>query len=156
MKIRESVAWIFLALLTIVLASGSALATLGGSVDSVETDRKMLSAVRRSVTTPAGPYTVHEIAYSGTTVREYVSPDGIVFAIAWSGNRSPDLMTLLGTYAGEYQSALQNAPHRPGVRHSSIATDDVVVQTWGPVGQLQGRAYAPSLIPTGVTIDEIK
>ena len=155
MKGKDRVMWIFLALLAVALASGSALAALGGSVDSVESDRKTLSAVRRNVS-PGAAYTVHEIAYDGTTVREYVSPEGIVFAIAWNGNRSPDLMTLLGSYANEYESALQNTPHRPGVRHSSIKADNVVVQRWGQVGHLEGRAYAPSLIPTGVTIDEIK
>jgi hypothetical protein len=155
MKKKGCVILIFLALLTVALASGSALAALGGSVDSVESDRTALSAVRRSVT-PGPTYTVHEIAYDGTTVREYVSPEGIVFAIAWNGNRSPDLTTLLGSYANEYENARQNTPHRPGVRHSSIKADNVVVERWGQVGHVQGRAYAPSLIPAGVTIDEIK
>ena len=155
MKRKARVVWIFVTLLTVALASGSALATLGGPVDSVETDRAALSAVRHSQT-PGTSYTVHEFAYDGTTVREYVSPEGIVFAIAWNGNRSPDLTTLLGSYADEYQNALQNTPHRPGMRHSSIKSDNVVVQRWGQLHNLQGRAYAPALIPAGVTIDEIK
>ena len=155
MKRKGLVLWIFLALLTVALASGSALATLGGPVDSVESDRTALAAVRHSET-PGTAFTVHEFAYNGTTVREYVSPQGLVFAIAWNGNRSPDLTTLLGSYANEYENARQNTPHQPGVRHSSIASDNVVVQTWGQLHNLQGRAYAPSLVPTGVTIDEIK
>jgi hypothetical protein len=155
MKRNTGVVLVFLAFLITALASGTAFATLGGTADSVESDRAALAAVKRNVTSSDG-YTVHEIAYNGTTVREYVSANGIVFAIAWNGNRSPDLTTLLGSYANEYQSALQNTPHRPGVRHSSIKTDDVVVERWGQVRNLQGRAYAPSLIPTGVTIDEIK
>ena len=154
MKRKARVVWIFVTLLTVALASGSALATLGGPVDSVETDRAALSAVRHNVS-PGTTYTVHEFAYNGTTVREYVSAQGIVFAIAWNGNRSPDLATLLGSYANEYQNALQNTPHQPGVRHSSIKSDNVVVQSWGQVHNLQGRAYAPALIPAGVTIDEI-
>jgi len=155
MKRKGLVLWIFLALLTVALASGSTYATLGGSADSVESDRTALAAVRHSET-PGTGYTVHEFAYNGTTVREYVSPQGIVFAVAWNGNRSPDLTTLLGSYANEYQNALQNTPHQPGVRHSSIMSDNVVVQRWGQLHNLQGRAYAPALIPTGVTIDEIK
>lgn len=137
------------------LVPGRVHATLGGTVDSVESDRKVLSAVQGQVTAGAG-YTVHEIGYSGTTVREYVSSDGTVFALAWNGNRSPDLQTLLGTYADQYNGALASTPHRPGVRHSSIKASDVVVERWGQVGHLQGRAYAPALIPTGVNIDEIK
>jgi len=137
------------------LAGPPALAALGGSVDSIESDRRMLSAVRGNVTQGAD-YAVHEITYGGTIVREYASPQGVVFAIAWNGNRSPDLTTLLGSYANEYQNALQNTPHRPGLRHSSIKADNVVVERWGHVGHLQGRAYAPSLIPPGVTTDEIR
>ena len=154
-KERIPVVFVFLALLTIAVPAEKVLATLGGSVDSVESDRRVLSAVRGSVT-PSATYTVHEIAYEGTTVREYVSPQGIVFAIAWNGVRSPDLQTLLGSYADQYNAALANRQHRPGVRHSSIKGDDVVVERGGQVGHLQGRAYAPALIPTGVSIDEIK
>ena len=154
-KGRNPVVFVFVALLTIAVPAEKALATLGGSVDSVESDRRVLSAVRGNVT-PGATYTVHEIAYEGTTVREYVSPQGIVFAIAWNGVRSPDLQTLLGSYAGQYNAALASREHRPGARHGSIKGDDVVVERWGQVGHLQGRAYAPALIPTGVSVDEIK
>ena len=155
MKRKGLVMWIFLALLTVALASGSALAALGGSVDSVESDRTAFAAVTHGET-PGAAFTVHEFAYNGTTVREYVSPQGMVFAIAWNGNRSPDLTTLLGSYANEYENARQNTPHQPGVRHSSITSDNVVVQRWGQLHNLQGRAYAPALIPAGVTVNEIK
>ncbi len=152
---KNHVILVCFALLTMAVASGRSLATLGGSADSIESDRKVLAAVRGSTTGQNG-YTVQEITYGGTIVREYVSSSGVVFAIAWNGVRSPDLTSLLGTYADQYQRALQNTPHRPGVRHSSIKGDNVVVERWGHVGNVQGRAYDPALIPTGVTIDEIK
>ena len=155
MKRNTGVVLVFLAFLITALASGTAFATLGGTADSVESDRVALAAVKRNVTSSDG-YIVHEIAYNGTTVREYVSANGIVFAISWNGNRSPDLATLLGSYAYEYQNALQNMPHQPGVRHSSIKSDNVVVERWGQLHSLQGRAYAPALIPAGVNTDEIQ
>ena len=65
-------------------------ATLGGSVDSIESDRKVLSAVRGSVTVQ-NDYTVQEIDYGGTAVREYASSSGVVFDIAWNGVRSPGI-----------------------------------------------------------------
>jgi len=37
-----------------------------------------------------------------------------------------------------------------------VRTDRVVVEKWGNMRNLQGRAYAPALIPPGVSIDEIK
>jgi hypothetical protein len=63
---------------------------------------------------------------------------------------------MLSTRSANGSKALQGTPHRPGVRHSSVKGDDVVVERWGQVRNLQGRAYAPVLIPTGVNIDEIK
>jgi len=131
-------------------------ATLGESADSVASDRKALSAVQRATTSHNG-YTVHEFASEATTIREYVSPSGIIFGIAWNGLTYPDLTSLLGSYAGEYHDALQQTPRKPGLRrHSAVRTDRVVVEKWGHVRNLQGRAYAPALVPPGVSIDEIK
>jgi hypothetical protein len=131
-------------------------ATLGESVDSVASDQKALKAVKRATTGRNG-YTVQEFALDGTAVREYVSPSGIVFGIAWNGLTHPDLTPLLGSYAGEYQTALRQTPRKPGLsRYQSVKTDRVVVEKWGNMRNLQGRAYAPSLIPPGVSIDEIR
>ena len=131
-------------------------AALGESADSVESDRKALSAVKHATTVRNG-YTVQEFALDGTLVREYVSPSGIVFGIAWNGLTYPDLTPLLGSYASEYQAALRQTPRRPGLRrHQVVKTDRVVVEKWGHMRNLQGRAYAPALIPPGVNIDAIK
>jgi hypothetical protein len=130
-------------------------ATLGGAADSVESDRRALFAVRGG-TTVHNSYSVEEIDYGGTALREYVSPDGIVFAIAWNGIRHPDLTALLGSYSGPYNKALQKTPCQPGARHLSLKADGVVVQKWGHVRNLQGRAYVPDLIPPGVALDEIR
>ena len=150
-------------LLVLCLACSAALlaaarpvrATLGGSADSVESDRKAFSAARGAANSKNG-YTVQEIDYDGNAVREYVSSSGIVFAVAWNGIRHPDLTTLLGSYAGQYQQALQQTRRRPGVRSLSVKADGVVVEKWGHVRDLRGRAYAPDLMPPGVTVDEIK
>ena len=89
-------------------------------------------------------------------MREYVSSSGIVFAVAWNGLRHADLTALLGSYADAYREALQKTPRRPGVRRLSVKTDGVVVEKWGRVRDLRGRAYVPDLFPAGATIDEIK
>ena len=80
-------------------------ATLGESVDSIASDRKALSSVR-GITTISPGYTVHEVRSETTSIREYVSPSGIVFGIAWNGLTHPDLMPLLGSYHHEYRKAL--------------------------------------------------
>ncbi len=130
-------------------------AALGGSVDSIESDRKVLSTVR-SATTVSPAYSVHEIVSDAIAVREYVSSAGIVFGIAWNGLAYPDLTQLLGPYADEYQKAMGQASRQPGRRHFQVKTDRVIVEKWGHMRNLQGRAYAPSLVPQGVSIDEIK
>lgn len=130
-------------------------ATLGESADSVPADRKALAAVRHS-TTNHGNYSVQEIISDVNVVREYISPAGIVFAIAWNGLTRPDLSTLLGSYASEYRQAMQQTPRKPGRRYSKVRSDRVVVEQWGHMRNLQGRAYVPDLIPPGVSIDDIK
>jgi len=139
-----------------LIASGQwALAALGGSADTVTADRKALQAVHRA-TTPRGGYTVEEVVSDATTVREYVSPSGVVFGIAWNGYVHPDLMLLLGSYWGEYSAARQKAARIPGRTRQRLATENIVVEKWGHMRNLQGRAYAPVLVPAGVSVDEIK
>lgn len=130
-------------------------ATLGGTADSVSTDRKALSAVRGATTVQPG-YTVQEVTSGATKVREFVSEGGVVFAIAWNGLMHPDLTTLLGSYVAEYKQALESTPRKMGQRHSEIRGSRVVVEKWGHMRNLQGRAYVPALVPPGVNLDEIK
>jgi hypothetical protein len=130
-------------------------AALGEPVDSVNSDREILAAVR-GATTAHRDYAVHEINTDSTAIREYVSPSGIVFAIAWDGLVHPDLTGLLGSYAGEYQEALRQTPRTHGRRQLQVRTRRVVVEKWGHIRNLKGRAYAPDLIPPGVSINAIR
>ena len=156
MKIRLYTLLIILGFFVAISANAPrAQSALGGSVDSIEADKKALSAVQSAVASHTG-YTVQEINSAANTVREYVSPSGVVFGIAWSGLVPPDLMQLLGSYAGEYQEALQQTPRQKGSRHVEVRTPGVIVEKWGHMRNLQGRAYAPALLPPGVSVDEIK
>ncbi len=130
-------------------------ATLGESADSIASDREGLSAVPGAIMVRNG-YTVQEIESDSTLVREYVSPSGIVFAIAWNGLVHPDLTKLLGSYAGEYERALQQTPREWDRRRLVVKTNRVVVEKWGHMRNLQGRAYVPALIPPEVSVDEIE
>jgi hypothetical protein len=130
-------------------------ATLGEPVGSIASNKKALSAVR-SATQTSSKYTVHEFQSETITVREYVSPSGIVFGIAWNGLTHPDLTPLLGSYASEHQEALSHIERQPGRKHIKVETDNLVVEKWGHMRNLQGRAYVPSLIPQEVSVDEIK
>lgn len=130
-------------------------ATLGQGASSVTADRKAFSAVKRDTRSING-YTVQEMESEASVVREYVSADGVVFAIAWDGLIHPDLTPLLGSYGPEYRSALRQNPRKQGRRRHQVKTERVVVEKWGHMRHLQGRAYVPDLIPSGVSIDEIR
>ncbi len=154
---RKIYALFFLGLSVVVLlVSQQAEATLGESADSIESDQNALGAVKHATKAREG-YSIHEFTLDGTTVREYVSAAGIVFGIAWNGLAHPDLTRLLGSYTGEYETALRQTPRKPGLRrHEVLKTDRLVVEKWGHMRNLQGRAYAPALLPSGVSSDEIR
>ena len=139
----------------VIAVSPEARAALGEPAESISADCKALSAARRGVTART-EYTVQEVVSDANVVREYLTPSGIVFAIAWNGLSHPDLTPLLGSYVAEYRQALRKTPRTPGRRHFRVRADRVVVEKWGHMRNLQGRAYDPALIPPGVSIDEIK
>jgi len=155
---KKGVRILFLILGLSAIIAGAArpvCAGLGESSGSIESDRNVLSASRHTMTALSG-YTVEEITSDSVAVREYIAPSGVVFGIAWNGLVHPDLAPLLGSYAEEYQQALEQTPRKPGRRRLQVKTPRVVVEKWGHMRNLRGRAYAPALIPPGVSIDEIK
>ena len=154
---RKIYSLFFLALSVVtLLIARQTQAALGESANSIESEQNALAAVKHATKIREG-YSVHEFTVDGTTIREYVSPTGTVFGIAWNGLAHPDLTLLLGSYTGEYKTALRQAPRKPGLRrHEVLKTDRVVVEKWGHMRNLQGRAYAPALLPPGVSSDEIR
>jgi len=156
--IKSKLNELFLGLLFLLVFLGYAIpvrATLGKSASSVESDRKALAAVKRP-TTSHDSYGVHEMYSGANTVREYVSQSGIVFGISWNGLFFPDIDQLLGSYSNEYHKALQRTPRQKGSRHLHVEASGVIVEKWGHMRDLHGRAYAPALIPSGVSVDEIR
>lgn len=130
-----------------------ATAELGGSADTVQADQQRMKGTLR--TTAAAGYTLHEIrADTGTTVREFVSPGGRVFGVAWQGPFMPDMRQLLGHYYEQYFQALQNkrARRAPVVINES----GLVVESGGRTRSFQGRAYIPQLAPPGVDLHSIR
>jgi len=130
-------------------------ATLGEGSASLAKDRKALSSTKSTSLSQAN-YTVQEITSDATLVREYLTASGVVFGVAWNGLVHPDLTTLLGSYASEYQVARSQTKHGHGQRHLRVRASRVVVETWGHMRNLRGRAYLPALLPEGVSFDEIK
>ena len=132
-------------------------ASLGGDVSSVQADRVRMQGALLQVT-GTGAYTLHEMrAASGTIVREFVSPAGTVFGVAWQGPSVPDLRQLLGIYFEPYMQAAQAAQKaRSGHGPLVIEQPGFVVERSGHARAFAGRAYVPQLLPAGVLPDVIR
>ena len=129
-----------------------AYAVLGGGEATVLGDQQQMSATQR-VLRP-GAYTVHEMQTpSGTVVREYVSPEGVVFGVAWSGPTMPDLRQLLGPYFEPYASAVAQRKARGPV---VVQLPGAVVQSAGHMRAYTGSAYLAGALPQGVTAETVK
>ena len=127
-------------------------AALGGAEATVQADSQQMNATQR-VLRP-GPYTVHEMqAPSGTVVRQYVSPQGIVFGVAWQGPTMPDLRQLLGPYFERYVDAVAQRKARGPV---FIEQPGFVVHSGGHMRGFAGRAYIPDAFPDGVSAESVK
>lgn len=144
----------FIAVLLVGAFPVIAHAALGADVSTIESDRVRMKAalVTRQA---AAAYTVHEMQTpAGTTVREFASADGVVFAVTWRGPFMPDLQQTLGSYFAMFQAA----PKMPGLGHSHLIVQqaDLVVHSSGHQRAFSGLAYVPKLVPAGVSPEELK
>jgi len=148
-----------------VLMPLSCWATLGDNAASVRTNQAQMKGTLRSVDHHA--YVLHEITMStGAKVREYVSPAGTVFAVAWEGQFAPDFQQLLGPYYQQVQQAIaqqkaaQQSGEQPQVRQRRgpvyVETSGIVFQQSGHLRSFHGQAYIPQLVPQGVPASDIR
>jgi hypothetical protein len=132
--------------------SFAAHATLGQNVSTVDGDQSRLRAVAHTSTTQSA-YSVHVMTLpSGTLVREYVAPNGIVFGVAWDGPTLPDLKSVLGASFDAYVAATATRRGTP----LAISSSDLVVYSGGHLRAFSGHAYLPQAVPPGVDIGVIQ
>ena len=129
-------------------------AALGDNVTSVNNDKAHMKGTLRSVATQH--YVKHEIQVpSGQVVREFVSPSGSVFGVAWEGPFQPDLQQLLGSYFEPVKQAV-TAQQRHGHGPIFVETSGFVFQQGGHARSFHGRAYVPAMVPQVVDVTEIQ
>jgi hypothetical protein len=137
-----------------VLSPRMASATLGEPEASVQSDVTQLQASMKASSDLAN-YRVHEIQLpSGTLLREFVAPDGNVFAVAWSGPHMPNLRQALGKYFDIYLAAPKR--ERSDHKHLQFQQSDLVIQATGHARAFSGRAYLPAAIPSGVNLGDLQ
>lgn len=141
-------------------------ATLGDNASSVLTDQARMKGTLHSVDNRM--YVLHEITTSsGGKIREYVSPGGAVFGVAWDGQSPPNLQQLLGPYlqqakqarqAQSQQAAQGSLQKSPPARRAPVAvqTPGLVLYETGHVRAYHGVAYIPQLMPQGVQASDIR
>ena len=138
--------------IALALMTPLAHAVLGEPLALPSASRAQAAAAPRSAL-PAGVQMVERASGDGGWIREYVSPQGIVFAVSWNTRFKPRLDTLLGRYQAGYAAAASQAMARPGraavQRQATLRADDLVVQSSGFLNTFHGRAWAPSLVPAG-------
>ena len=169
--------WIFLFILVSIIPSAHA--RLGEK--PVTGSSKTLEGKR---------YVIHTSKTSeGLWVTEYAIPDNgtpsanLVFGVAWQGMFHPDFTEILGSrYHKNYKAekdrqivARRSALRDPGAFHyathkrgqgrnnAQFISNEVVLETWGNMRNLGGRAFSPQLLETlpviggiwGVTSNQI-
>src|SRR5271169_1697375 len=156
----ERAARILLSLLVLALPFPAS-AVLGDTANSVLNDQARMKGTLRSVDNRT--YVMHEItSSSGTVVREFVSPQGAVFGVAWEGQFPPDLQQLLGPYYQQAQKAQEKSQQEgsqpPRQRRAPIVveTPGLVLYVTGHMRSFHGQSYIPQLVPQGVQASDIR
>jgi hypothetical protein len=140
-------------LLVLMMGVLPAWAALGEYEGSVSLDQQVLRGdLREEVHTG---YKLHQIVTpQGALIREYVSPEGKVFAISWHAHFIPSMQQLLGSYFPRVQQAAQARVQRGGPL--VIQTGDFVFFSSGRMMDFYGVAYVPGLLPKNLTAEVVR
>ena len=142
-------------LLILVLAQIPAWAVLGQTEASVTTDQQRMKTEDRVQTFAS--YKVHQLTTTnGPTVREYVSPQGVVFGVAWQGRFMPNVNQLLGTYVENLQTATADQTRIQRRRGITVKTGDFVYSNFCHLQNCAGRAYVPAFVPSSVSAEVVR
>lgn len=141
---------IALSLAVSFLFSPNAFCTLGEKAVSAE------ATGQRKMSQSNNAYSVQESVVSGTTIHEYILPNGTVFGVTWSGLKHPDLNSVLGTYHTEYTKLKNEKLNSLGRAPINLKSSKVSVRMSGHMRDVHGQAYDPSLLPTGFSVQDFK
>ena len=145
--------------LGLVVASGwstVSFATLGEKIDSVDAVAKKFGGARQAARQQPN-FSIHEVTNPNLTLREYANKEGIIFAVAWDGLNHPDLSSILGSYFEDFSQGLANqSKNRSRASHSEVSGEKITVIKWGHMRSAHGKAFIKSLLPSGVTAEDIQ
>ncbi|WP_322051460.1 DUF2844 domain-containing protein [Paraburkholderia bannensis] len=148
----------------------SSLATLAapasaalGDIVAVRTPTSVASAASGTNTTQTllggAVQVTQSVDAGGTRLREYTATaSGKVFAYTWQGPSAPNLDTLLGRYADDYQrgTVALHVSGRDGLHAARVDTPSVIVESGGLMRSYVGRAWLPGALPAGMTEGDLR
>jgi hypothetical protein len=158
--------FVTIALAAATLSPLSSYAVLGGAPMTGSSSAMSLRAAPQAASTsPAisstpstsstAAYSVHESRDAdGITVREYVLPNNVVFAVSWQGPVRPDMNALLGSYFPNFVSAGQERLRGTGTLIQR--NGDLQIESAGRPGNFFGMAYLPSLMPANLRANNLQ
>jgi hypothetical protein len=143
--------------LAVVLPAPAARAELGGTMANAGSGAPGSAPPAAPVTLLNGAVKKRtSVDAGGTTIDEYASSTGQIFAYKWHGPTMPDLPALLGPYNASYRAgAAAQASDGRDLHASRVARPDVVVEAGGQMRSYVGSAWLPTALPAGVTPDEL-
>jgi hypothetical protein len=139
-------------------AGSSAPVSLRATRQAASSTASTASASSASVATPAystAAYSVYESRDAdGITVREYVLPSNVVFALTWQGPVRPDMKALLGNYFPNFVSAGEERLRGTGalIQHNG----ELQIESAGRPGHFFGTAYLPRLVPADLRANNLQ
>lgn len=128
------------------------------AASTISSTTSTAASTTSSTASGTSTYTIETLTTTdGTTINEYLSAEGAVFAIVWSGPFMPDLQQLLGTYFSTFKSgaAALAADHRT-VGAIVLDTGDLVVHSGGTMRAFHGVAYLKNALPSGLTAADLR
>ena len=147
MRIRRNV--LFYTILGALLLPCVSQAELGGNVASILSEQKEFNS-QLSNEQQSGVNVYTQTLPSGIVVQEYLSGNGSIFAVAWSGPSLPNLQILLGGYFKDYLVAIKESR-----RSVYLSNENIIIQSSGMMGAFQGFAFLPKQAPVGFTTNNL-
>ena len=92
------------------------------------------------------------VAAGGVVLREYVAPNGMVFAVSWQGPAVPDMKQALGIYFERFLDAQRRIPRGALI----LREPGLVLEMSGHMRSFSGRAYVPEMMPKGVRAADVQ
>lgn len=143
MRMRRNV--LFYMILGALLLPCASRAELGGNVASILSGQKEFNS-QLSSAQQNGVNVYTQTLPSGIVLQEYLSSNGVIFAVTWSGPSLPNLQVLLGGYFKDYLVAIKESR-----RSVYLSNENIVIQSSGMMGAFQGFAFLPKQAPAGFT-----